>query len=167
MAFAASRVGGALVIGAALAYEVLVHLASMRVDADSRLVVPLAGLPHAVIYLSLLWSFGRTLGHGREALITAVARRFHGSLPPYMERYTRRLTGAWCVFFAAQLVVSALLLAFASLENWSLFVNVLNLPLLAAMFVGDYVFRVLRYRGYPHASIAQAARAFATHLRVS
>ena len=79
----------------------------------------------------------------------------------------RRLTTAWCVFFIAQLVVSALLLAFASLEAWSLFVNLLNLPLVAAMFVGDYLFRVLRYRRYPHASIAQSVEAFAKHLRVS
>src|SRR5205085_11340236 len=100
-------------------------------------------------------------------LITRVARRLHGSLPPYMEAYTRRLTSAWCVFFIAQLVVSALLLAFSSLEAWSLFVNLLNLPLVAAMFVGDYLFRVLRYRRYPHASIAQSVEAFAKHLRVS
>jgi uncharacterized membrane protein len=139
----------------------------MRADAQLFLIVPLAGLPHAAAYTFLLWLFGRTLQPGREALITAVARRFHGSLPVYMELYTRRLTGAWCVFFAAQLVLSALLLAFASLATWSLFVNVLNLPLVAAMFVGDYAFRVLRYRGYPHASIAQAMRAFASHLRVS
>jgi len=167
MALAARRLGGALVIGAALAYEALVHLASMRPDPELLLVVPLAGLPHAAAYSSLLWLFGRTLQPGREALITAVARRFHGSLPAYMELYTRRLTGAWCVFFAAQLGLSALLFAFASLETWSLFVNVLNLPLLAAMFAGDYLFRVLRYRGYPHASITQSVRAFATHLRAS
>ncbi len=84
-----------------------------------------------------------------------------------METYTRRLTAAWCVFSAAQLLVSALLLAFAPLDTWSLFVNLLNLPLLAAMFVGDYLLRVLRYRRYPQATIAQAVQAFAKHLRVS
>jgi len=161
------RVGKPLIVALALGYEVLVHVAVGRTEHPLVLLVPLAGVPHAVIYASLLWFFGRTLRPGEEALITRVARRFHGSLPPYMETYTRRLTTAWCVFFIAQLVVSALLLAFASLEAWSLFVNLLNLPLVAAMFVGDYLFRVLRYRRYPHVSIAQSVEAFAKHLRVS
>jgi len=167
MALAAGRVGGVLLIAAALGYEALVHLASTRPDARALLIVPLAGLPHAAAYALLLWLFGRTLRPGGEAFITGVSRRFHGSLPPYMETYTRRLTVAWCLFFAAQLLTSGLLLTFASLDSWSLFVNVLNIPLLAAMFTGEYLYRVLRYRGYPHASIAQAVKAFATHLRVS
>jgi len=163
----AGRVGKPLLVALALGYEVLVHVAVGSTEHPWVLLVPLAGVPHAAIYASLLWFFARTLRRGEEALITRVARRLHGSLPPYMEAYTRRLTSAWCVFFIAQLVISALLLAFASLEAWSLFVNLLNLPLVAAMFVGDYLFRVLRYRRYPHVSIAQSVEAFAKHLRVS
>jgi uncharacterized membrane protein len=171
MALAAGRLGSALVLVATLAYEALMHFAFSRPGADAPgqalLLVPLAGLPHAAGYSLVLWLFGRTLLPGEEALITRVARRFHGSLSPSMEAYTRRLTAAWCVFFAAQLAVSGLLLAFASLDAWSLFVNVLNIPLLAAMFVGDYLYRMLRYRDYPQASIAQAVEAFARHIRVS
>jgi uncharacterized membrane protein len=165
MALVVRRVGGALVVAAALGYEALVHFASMRADAPPLVIVPLAGLPHAVAYAFLLWLFGRTLTPGKEALITSVARRFHGSLPPYMESYTRRSTAAWCVFFAAQLFASALLLAFTSLDTWSLFVNVLNIPLILAMFAGDYLYRVLRFPGYSHASIAQSMQAFAKHVR--
>ncbi|HZE60254.1 MAG TPA: hypothetical protein VE085_06830 [Burkholderiales bacterium] len=167
MRTSASRLGGALVLAAALCYELLVHAASTRPDVQLLVLIPLAGLPHAIAYSSLLWLFGRTLRHGREALITGVARRFHGSLPPYMETYTHKLTAAWCIFFCAQLLGSALLLAFAPLNSWSLFVNVLNIPLLAAMFAGDYVYRVLRYRDYQHATIAQSVQTFAKHLRVS
>lgn len=167
MALVARRLWGALVIAAALGYEALVHLAFMRPDAHLFVIVPLAGLPHAAAYLSLLWLFGRTLRPGKEALITSVARRFYGSTPPYLESYTRGLTAAWCLFFAAQLLASAALLAFASYETWSLFVNVLNLPLVAAMFAADYLYRVIRFRGYPHASIAQSIDAFAKHLRLS
>lgn len=123
----------------------------------------LAGLPHAVCYVFLLWIFGRTLRPGSEALITGLARRVHGHLPPHLESYTRRLTLAWCIFFALQLAASALLLALAPLDAWSLFVNVLNVPLIAAMFVADYVYRLLRYPSGPHASIAQAIAAFARH----
>ena len=167
MALAARRLWGALVIAATLGYETLVHFAFTRADVQLLLVVPLAGLPHAAAYSFLLWLFGRTLLPGNEALITSVARRFYGSLPSYLEGYTRRLTAAWCLFFAAQLVASAVLLAFASYEAWSLFVNVLNLPLVAAMFAGDYLCRVVRFRGLPHASIAQSIDAFAKHMRLS
>lgn len=119
------------------------------------------GLPHAAAYLFMLWLFGRTLVHGQEPLITRLSRQVQGTLPAPMESYARRLTLAWCVFFAAQLVVSALLLKFASRETWSLFINMLNFPLVGLMFVGDYLYRMVRYREFPQSSIAEAVRAYA------
>lgn len=121
------------------------------------------GVPHALAYIFLLWLFGRTLSDGREALITQLARGVHGTLTPTMERYTRRLTVAWCMFFALQLMVSALLLAVAPLEGWSLFVNILNGPLVVSMFVGEYVYRLLRYPDHPRATIVQMVTAFTRH----
>jgi len=78
-----------------------------------------------------------------------------------MERYTRKLTAAWCVFFAAQLAGSALLLAYGSLESWSLFINVLSFPLVGLMFAADYLYRAIRYRHLPQSSIATAIQAYA------
>lgn len=121
------------------------------------------GMPHAIIYLSLLWFFGRTLAHGAEPMVAGLARRVHGPLPPAMAAYTRRVTGAWCVFFAMQLAGSALLFTFASLNVWSLFVNVLNFPLLALMFIGEYAYRSVRHREFPHASFLDGIRAFSIH----
>lgn len=118
------------------------------------------GLPHATAYVFLLFLFGHTLLPGRVALVTRLARSVHGALPPYMETYTRRLTAAWCVFFAVQLAASAALFTYATLDAWSVFVNVLNLPLLALMFAGEYLYRIARYRDFPHASIAEAVGAF-------
>jgi uncharacterized membrane protein len=118
------------------------------------------GLPHAGAYILLLWFFGRTLRPGQEPLITRLARRVHGTLPAYMETYTRRLTAVWCVFFAAQLVCSMALFVFATLGTWSLFINLLNLPLLALIFIGEYLYRVSRYPSYQHASIATTIQAF-------
>lgn len=117
-------------------------------------------VPHAAIYLSLLVLFARTLRSGHEPLITRLARSVHGTLPPALHAYTRRLTGAWCVFFAAQLAVSAALFVFASPREWSLFVNVLNFPLLVLMFGGEYVYRTLRHRDFPKASVMDGIRAF-------
>jgi len=139
----------------------IIGAAAALTFALGRSAAALYGVPHAAAYLSLLWFFGRTLAPGREAFITRLARLARGGvLPPGMESYTRRLTFAWCAFFAAQLAVSALLLRFGSLESWSLFVNVLNFPLLALMFGADYLFRVVRFGDSP-ASLATAIQAYA------
>lgn len=118
------------------------------------------GITHAAIYLSLLWLFGKTLGPGKEPLVTRLARRVHGALPSKLTAYTRRVTYAWCGFFAAQIVVSALLFRFSPLNTWSMFINVLNFPLLALMFIGEYLYRRIRHPEFPHASLFEGIRAF-------
>jgi uncharacterized membrane protein len=118
------------------------------------------GIPHAAIYLSLLWLFGHTLWQGKEPLVTRLARHVHGTLPPELAAYTRRVTWAWCVFFGAQIAVSILLFRFASLNAWSLFITVVNIPLVAVMFIGEYGYRMIRHREFPHASLVSGIRAF-------
>jgi uncharacterized membrane protein len=125
------------------------------------------GAPHAAAYLVLLWFFGRTLRPGRDPLISRVARRVHGTLAPDMEAYTRGVTVAWCLFFAGQVTVSALLLAFAPLEAWSLFVNVLNLPLLALMFGSEYLYRIARHPDHPRTTLPGMLRALARDASVT
>lgn len=119
------------------------------------------GIPHAAVYLFLLWFFARTLRSGTEPLVTRLARRVHGTLPPELETYTRRLTAAWCIFFAAQVLTSALLFMFFSLDRWSLFINLLNFPLVVLMFLSEYAYRVTRHRNFPHASLMDSVQAFA------
>jgi uncharacterized membrane protein len=132
------------------------------VEQQEQLGLPaMAALTHAGINLFMLWVFGRTLRFGREPLITGFARRVHGTLPSYIEAYTRRVTLMWCVFFALQIVVSAVLFAFATLDVWSFFVNMLSLPLVVLMFVGEYAYRIVRYRRYEHASILKGIQMFA------
>jgi uncharacterized membrane protein len=162
----------AAIVLACVVYQVLVHssVSNAQVGAlhQALMELPLAafalaassGISHAVVYLFLLWYFGRTLAPGREPIIARFARRVYGALTPAMERFTRRLTIAWCAFFAAQLTVSALLFAFAPLSAWSLFINLLNLPLLTLMFVGQVVYRRLRHPDWPRGSVWQAVEAF-------
>jgi uncharacterized membrane protein len=108
-----------------------------------------SAVPHALIYLALLSIFTASLAPGREAIITVFARNIRGVLPPSVVVYTRRVTVAWCCFFATQLLGSALLLLFAPLAVWSVFVNILNVPLVIAMFTAEYVYRQWRHAHQP------------------
>lgn len=146
-----------LVLASFIAYALAAHFL-LRDSLSAALV---SGLTHAAAYLALLWYFGRTLYRGREPLITRLARSVHGTLPPQIEAFTRRVTVAWCLFFGAQVLGSALLFALAPFEIWSAFVNLLNLPLLILMFVGDHLYQAIRFPDHPRPSIARVLRAFA------
>ncbi|NNU42808.1 hypothetical protein [Ramlibacter montanisoli] len=61
---------------------------------------------HAGVHLALAIGFGSTLRRGAEPLISALARRVHGSLSPAMERYTRQVTLAWTLYFVAMATAS-------------------------------------------------------------
>jgi hypothetical protein len=157
MELAARRSLKALLLALFIGYQIFTHF----VLRDSPSAAAITGVTHAAAYLVLLWYFGRTLRRGEQALITRLALSVHGSLPPAIEAFTRRVTLAWCLFFAAQLLGSAALLAFAPYEAWSTFVNLLNVPLLAMMFVGDHLYRAVRFPDHPRASMARILRAFA------
>lgn len=151
-----ARIGlGALVLAAVAGW-----VAWGAASADPVLVYL---LPHAGAYLFMLWLFARTLMPGREALITRLARCIHGTLPAEIERYTRHVTTAWCVFFAGMALSSVLLFSLAPLAVWSVFANLLNVPLVAAMFLAEYLYRILRYPNFSHASIRSSIRAFRKH----
>jgi uncharacterized membrane protein len=130
-------------------------------NASSDVIVAASGIPHAAVNAGLLIAFGSSLLQGRKALITLVSEKLHdGPVPPELVRYTRSVTFAWCCFFALQLLTSLLLLMFAPIAIWSLFVNVLTLPLVALMFLSEYAYRRLRFRGHRHRTILQIVEAF-------
>jgi uncharacterized membrane protein len=59
------------------------------------------------------------------------------------------------------MALSSLLLFFlAPLAVWSVFANLLSLPLVVAMFLAEYLYRILRYPNFSHASIRSTFRAF-------
>lgn len=90
---------------------------------------------HVGINLTLALFFGRTLVAGRRPLVTALASIVHEEMTPQLIRYTRQVTIAWATFFVVCAALSAVLFFFASVETWSLFANVLALPLIGAMFL--------------------------------
>lgn len=141
-------------LGVALAGVLLVGLRGLPDP------VILYGLPHFAANLFLFWFFSRSLRASRVALVTRIAQRVHGPLGPALLRYTRRVTVAWSAFFAAQLLASAALYAYAPLEAWSWFVNVVGSLLIPAMFLAEYAVRRCRHRGIAHASILAGADLF-------
>jgi uncharacterized membrane protein len=129
--------------------------------ASQQSFLATSGIPHAVIYLGLLIFFGHTLLSDREALVTSVAAKVYGRpLPDGIATYTRGVTAAWCVFFALQLAVSLLLFVYAPLPVWSLFVNILNFPLLVLMFGCEYLYRRWRLPKRPSSNLSDVVRAF-------
>ncbi len=118
-----------------------------------------AGLSHLAVFSGLLALFGATLLPGRTPLVTRLAERLDPGFHPGMAGYTRAATYAWCLFFAGQLLASLLLLLLAPAAVWSLFVNVLDVVLVALMFLAEYAVRRLRFRGHRHVPLPELVRA--------
>lgn len=104
-------------------------------------------LQHVGINTALSLAFGRTLFHDRVPLCSRFATLIHGPLEDDQARYVRGVTFAWTIFFATVAVTSVLLFAFFPITVWSTFANVLSLPLVGAMFAGEYA---VRLRVLPH-----------------
>lgn len=118
-------------------------------------------IDHVGTQCLLSWVFAHTLRRGQMPLITQFALRVHaGVLSAEEFVYTRHATLAWGMFFALVALISVALFAWAPLPVWSSFANLLTLPLVAAMFIGEYVVRRLALPSAAHVSIAAGARAF-------
>lgn len=118
------------------------------------------GLSHATLNLFLLWMFGRTLLRGREPLVSQISRHLTGDLDAGIVAYTRQVTIAWCIYFALQVLISLVLYVFAPLAAWSFFINVLNLPLLVLMFVGEKAYCTARFPDHHRASILKVIEVY-------
>lgn len=110
-------------------------------------------LPPVAINLALCWLFGRTLERGREPLISRFAVMEQGALTPELASYTRTLTWIWTLLFALAAAAAGALALWAGREAWSLFTNFINTALVAALFVGEFAYRRVRFRGYQHHSL--------------
>jgi len=118
-------------------------------------------IQHLGTNLALGSLFGRSLLGDGEALITQLARAVHQSdLSEIKRRYTRQATVAWTLFFLTNALISAILWLFAPLAMWSTFANLLSTPLLAAMFVGEHIWRLTVLPPEERPSIAMVVSAY-------
>ncbi|HEV7431793.1 MAG TPA: hypothetical protein VGN77_02030 [Steroidobacteraceae bacterium] len=111
------------------------------------------------IYCLLGLSFGRTLVAGHVPLCTQMALRVHGALSAGALRYTRQVTIAWTLFFAA--VAAALIVVFfsAPLKGWSAFANFGIPVLIISMFAIEDKVRRRALPDMAHAGIIATIRA--------
>jgi uncharacterized membrane protein len=115
-------------------------------------------IPPVALNLALCWLFGRTLVRGRVPIIARFAMMEQSVLTPELAAYTRALTRVWTLLFAACAAASAGLALSGNRDAWSLFTNLLNYLLVAGLFLGEFAYRRLRYRGYRHQSPWKLAR---------
>lgn len=131
---------------AMMVYGALAALGIMNLLTDS---VYALFLPPILINLGLMGVFAATLRAGSMPLVERLMRvEYKDALPAPLQRYGRQLTWIWSGFFATMAFAALLLAAFAPIHWWSLFANVLNYVFIAVLFIGQYVYRFLRYRHY-------------------
>jgi uncharacterized membrane protein len=116
---------------------------------------------HVAIHLLLALVFGLTLQAGRESLVTALARRVHGTLTPAMAAYSRKVTAVWTGYFLAMATLSLGLYAAAPFDVWAAFANLVTPLAILFMFVGEYLLRYRLHPEFERATLAQAVRAYA------
>lgn len=117
-------------------------------------------LQNAGVLLVLCIIFGRTLLAGQKPLCTRFAEVVHPPLTPRHVIYARQVTVAWTLFFAVMVLISTLLFFLAPLATWSVFANLMTLPLVALMFIAEYLVRRRVLPNLPNSNILDAVRAF-------
>jgi len=141
-----------LLLLAALASFALTSLGA----AIYALFVPPIALP-----AMLLTVFAGSLRAGRVPIVTRIAEASSGPLDPARTAYCRRVTWLWVFVLAIQIITAFVLALTGPLWLWSAVTNFGNYLLTGLLFVGEYAYRRIRFRGYVHQSFAEHLRSLA------
>jgi uncharacterized membrane protein len=163
-----NRRWAAVLIACGLAYALIGHwLSTAQGTAALGELAPYVAwvyyLQHVGMFLALGAWFGATLRPGREALVTRFARRAGQALDAPELAYTRRVTLAWTLYFAAIAGISTLLFFLGPLPAWSAFANLLTLPLSVAMFAAEFAVRLRTHPELCHGGLMRSVRSFMEH----
>ena len=124
---------------------VLMMGAQLAVWLGYTSAVALVLAPSVVMNAALLVLFGHTLLPGREPLITRFRRLEEGYVAPVFVSYTRCLTVIWATLFAIATVVSLAAASWGDVAMWS-WISLIVIPVTSlALFLGEHVYRVVRY----------------------
>ena len=117
-------------------------------------------LQHAGIHFALGFVFASTLRRGATPLISTFALRVHRTITPELLRYTRQVTWAWSLYFAAMVALSLALFVAAPWWWWSVFANLLTPMAAIGLFVGEYLLRYRLHPEFERITLAQALQAY-------
>jgi uncharacterized membrane protein len=132
--------------GAAFGYRATAAVAALLAFAAlvGNAMLPLKLYPAAVNGV-LLVVFALSLRQP-QTLIERIARLTQPDLPPEGVAYTRRVTLAWCVFFAANGTIALVTALAGSDEVWMLYNGLLAYGLIGLMFAGEWGLRLRAQR---------------------
>ena len=117
-------------------------------------------LVHESLQFVLFITFARTLRSNQQPLCTQFAEMAHESLSPVLISYTRKVTIAWALFFVMVSLVSSWLFFYYPINVWSIFSNFIYLPLVALMFILEYIVRLWALPKEDRTNIMDAIHAY-------
>jgi uncharacterized membrane protein len=103
-------------------------------------------LPSLVAPLLVLVPFVESLLPGQTPLVSRIAAIVHSPLPAPLVGYTRGVTWLWVIAILLFTGIDLGLMVFADRETWSRYANGWAYVLLGSIFIGEYVWRRLRFR---------------------
>ncbi len=155
----ANRIGGLMVlVGLSL---LVLGIATILHDRVWLLYL----LEHLAVHIALAAFFLTSLRAGRVPACTRFAERVHDSMSPALNRYTRQVTWAWGLFFVLNGAFSVALMALAGPAIWADYAVYATFPLIALMFVLEYL---VRLQVLPRADLSSpwsAVIAYRRHVR--
>ncbi|MCF1427581.1 MAG: hypothetical protein LPD71_06330 [Shewanella sp.] len=95
---------------------------------------------YPVVVNLLMLALFATSFRQKQTIIERLARLQEPELPPAGVRYTRRVTGVWCVFFAVNGSI-ALATCFMPLHIWTLYNGLLSYLLAGTLFISEFLVR--------------------------
>jgi uncharacterized membrane protein len=118
-------------------------------------------LQHVGTHVALGLVFGLSALAGREALVTRMARLFHGGeVTEEMIVYSRQVNHVWTLYFALMAAVSLLLYLSGQAFWWSILSNFLTMPIVVSIFVIELAVRRKRLPNQRHASLKESIQAY-------
>ncbi len=107
-------------------------------------------VPPIALPLLLAVVFINTLLPGREALVTAIGEASRGPLSEEMRRYTKAVTIMWATFFVIMIIEAIVLVIIGDAHLWSWMTSIVNYILIGVLFLGEFLFRKVRFPDHPH-----------------
>jgi uncharacterized membrane protein len=132
---------GALALGGTLLFPALVLVGVWKGLFARWAALGLAAKAYPLcINAGLLASFGFSLWRGMP-VVERLARLQEPDLPEQAVRYTRRVTQAWCVFFAVNAALSLATAVWGSEALWALYNGVIAYILMGLFFAVEWLIR--------------------------